>query len=93
MVKQIVSAAGGSAGYPTTVSGGYECRNMKAAHANLHIGGGLFDKFTAIAISVADNAGLSSNDLVTMRGFFSLQKADVVDENAPDGGFFISDGG
>jgi hypothetical protein len=93
LIKQFAAAAGGPGiVYPTTVSGSFQCRDMASAHTSLHIGSGLFDKFVAIAGSVAATA-LSKEDLATVGGFLQLQKSAIVDPTAPDGGYFIFDSG
>jgi hypothetical protein len=91
LVKQIGAAAGGPGiVYPTTVTGGFQCRTMEAAHGALHIGNGTFDKFATIAAGVAAKAGLTGADLQSLAGFLQLQKPLIVDPAAPDGGFYDS---
>ncbi|MFO0674714.1 MAG: hypothetical protein U0235_34715 [Polyangiaceae bacterium] len=84
--------------YPGTAAG-WACRDMKTAHASLHIGNGTFDKFATIAAGVATAAAQASggkvgpDDLKAIQQFLGLQKPLIVDPAAPDGGFFVFDSG
>lgn len=83
LTKQIANAANPEIKYPTSVSGGYACRDMQSSHASLHISAAIFDKFAANAVNVATASGkISAGDLQTVGGFLSLQKTLIVDPNA-----------
>ena len=85
-------AAGGTETYPTTTSGGFVCRGMDVAHANLHIGNGTFDNFVAIAAAELKTLNVSDTDIATIGGILDGTKPEIVDKAAPDGGPFVGDG-
>ena len=78
LVLQIGNATGGPEKYPATVSGGFVCRDMKAAHAGLKISSTVFDKFVMIAAQTAKTAGVADADIKTIGGFLTGEKANVV---------------
>lgn len=81
LVKQLAAAAGGPGNfYPTTVSGGYACRDMKMVHSNSQVTTQAFDKFAAIANNICTSSGkIAVADCQALAAFFQIQKADVVD--------------
>lgn len=91
---QITAAIDSTKGtYPGKVASGYQCRDMKTAHAMFHIGNGTFDKFAAIAVQVATAAAqksgtVTADDLKLVGTFLASQKPLIVDPAAPDSGFF-----
>jgi hypothetical protein len=70
-------AAGGAETYPTTESG-FVCRDMKTAHASLHIPAATFDKFVTIAAGVLKGAGVADADIAVVGGVLNGTKGDVV---------------
>jgi truncated hemoglobin YjbI len=75
------NAASGPEQYPT-MADGFQCRDMRAAHATLHISGAIFDKFVMIAAGVLKSAGVDDADLQTVGGALNNTKPDVTDPNA-----------
>jgi hemoglobin len=82
LVLQLGAAAGGPEVYPGTVSGGFSCRSMREAHANLTISSAVFDKFVSIAAATLTSAGVSPGDVATIGGVLNGTKADVTAGNA-----------
>ena len=77
LVAQVANAAGGPEQYPTTVSGGFTCRSMVAAHAGLGISATVFDKFVMIAANTLTAAGVSAEDVGILGGVLNSTKPDV----------------
>jgi hypothetical protein len=75
----VANAAGGPEKYPTTEDGGFMCRDMKTAHANLHITSAAFQKFVSIAAAKLGMLGVSSDDLMTLGGALLGTQGDIVD--------------
>ncbi|MBK6696394.1 MAG: hypothetical protein IPG50_30025 [Myxococcales bacterium] len=91
MVRQLVTAlAGPGSTYPALVSGGFFCRDMTTAHANLHIGGATFDRYTAIATTAVVAAGFTDPDVLpAFAGFLTANRSLIADPLRIDaGGFF-----
>ena len=93
LVDLLGQAAGGTETYPTTIDGGYVCRGMDVAHANLHIGNGTFDNFVGIAAAELKVLNVSDPDIAIVGGVLSGTKAEIVDKGAPDGGRYVGDAG
>lgn len=96
LVNQLGSAAGGPASevtYPTTVSGGFMCRDMKAAHAGLGIPPGTFDKFVSIAAAKLKELKVADADIATIGAVLNGTKNDVVTDTTRQSGPFIGDAG
>ena len=91
LVDLLGQAAGGTETYPTTIDGGFVCRGMDVAHANLHIGNGTFDNFVGIAAAALKTLDVSDTDIATIGGILNGTKAEIVDKAAPDGGPFVGD--
>jgi truncated hemoglobin YjbI len=83
LVLQLGNASGGPETYPGVVSGGFQCRSMKAAHAALHIPASTFDKFVMIAGATAKTAGVPDPDITTIAAVLNSTKTDIVDTNPP----------
>ena len=68
LVFQIASATGGAETYPPAASetGGFTCRTMVDAHANLHIPNSVFFKFVTTAATVLLGLGVSNDDASTV---------------------------
>lgn len=69
--------------------GGFTCRDMKTAHAALHISGATFDKFVTIAAGTLKRLGVADADITVVGGVLVSTKADIVDpsgNNAFDAG-------
>lgn len=73
--------SGGPESYPTTANG-FMCRDMRTAHAALHIPGSTFDKFVVIAAGVLKGAGVADADIATIGGALNGTKTDIVDPSA-----------
>jgi hemoglobin len=80
LVAQLGNAAGGPEQYPTTVSGGHTCRDMKTSHEGMGIDSAAFDKFVTIAAGVLASAGVAEADIAVVGGVLNSTKADVVSE-------------
>jgi hypothetical protein len=81
LVNQLGAAAGGPASevtYPTKVTGGYMCRDMKSSHASLMITTSVFDKFVTIAAGTLKTAGVANADIATIGAVLNSTKSDVV---------------
>lgn len=83
-------AAGGTEAYPFKTTGGFTCRSMAAAHADLHIGSGTFDHFVSIAAGVLKDAGVADADITVVGGVLTGTKATIVDSSAPATGPCVS---
>jgi hypothetical protein len=91
LTNQLGKAAGGAEEFPTKLGadkGSFQCRDMKTAHANLHISAGTFDKFVGIAAATLKRLGVADADITVVGGVLVSTKADIVDPAAPDGGSF-----
>jgi len=88
LVLQLGQATGGPERYPGNVSGNYRCRAMGPAHAQLRIPRGVFDKFVSIAAMTAKAAGVANNDVTTLGNFLNGTRAQIVNPNAGQSGFF-----
>jgi hemoglobin len=82
LVAQLGSVSGGPETYPTTVSGGHTCRDMKTAHEGMGIDSAAFDKFVTIAAGVLTGAGVSAADVATIGGVLNSTKTDIVGEKS-----------
>ncbi len=93
LVFQIASATGGTETYPPAASetGGFTCRTMVDAHANLHIPNSVFFKFVTTAATVLLGLGVSNDDASTVAGFLDAYQSVIVDP-ARDGGSFVPPG-
>ncbi len=91
IVLQLGNAAGGPEQYPSATSGGYMCRDMKKAHAELGIPAGTFDKFVTIAAGVLTSAKVDAADIATIGGVLNSTKGDVVTDTSRDAGSFQLD--
>ena len=80
LVAQLGAAAGGPETYPTTVSGGYECRDMASAHAGLGISADVFDKFVMIAADTLTSAGVAAADVETIGSVLNGTKTAIVED-------------
>lgn len=80
LVNQLAAAAGGPETYPTTVSGGYTCRDMQTTHAGLGISGTVFDKFVMIAAATLTRLGVAADDVATIGTVLNGTKADVTED-------------
>ena len=76
-------AAGGPEKYPFKTSTGFTCRDMASSHADLHIGGGTFDRFVTIAAGVLKKARVADADIEVIGGVLNGTKTDIVDPDAP----------
>ena len=91
LVNQLGSAAGGPPAevkYPTTVSGGFTCRDMKAAHADLGIPRGTFDKFVMIAAAKLKELKVADADIATIGTVLNGEKTNVVTDSSRESGPF-----
>jgi hypothetical protein len=90
LVNQLANAAGGPEQYPGTPADnmGWQCRNMRDAHAALRIPGSVFDRFVMIAAGVLMTAGVSPADIAVIGGVLNSTRSDIVD-NSRDGGAFM----
>ena len=84
------NAAGGPEVYPYKTAGGFTCRSMAAAHADLHIGSGTFDNFVGIAAGVLKDAGVADADIAVIGGVLNGTKSTIVDADAPPNGPCVS---
>ena len=82
------NAAGGPETYPATVSGGFQCRLMTAAHTSLGIPGGVFTKFNMIAASVLKGAGVEDDDLATIGKVLESTRGEVAQDKTRETGNF-----
>jgi hemoglobin len=71
-------ALGGPATYPGKLSDGFECRDMRAAHAGLGITSEAFDEFVMDLGAVLKSDGVSDDDITTVAGALTGMKSDVV---------------
>ena len=88
LTLQLSAAAGGPETYPATVSGGFTCRSMAAAHAGLGIPPGTFDDFVTIAAGVLKGAGVADEDIGTIGTVLVGTKADVAQDTSRERGPF-----
>ncbi len=90
LINQLANAAGGPEAYPGTPAdnGGWQCRDMSAAHAGLRIPGTVFDRFVSIAAGVLTSAGVSAADIATIGSVLNGTRPAIVDPSR-DGGAFI----
>jgi hypothetical protein len=88
LVAFLSMEVGGPDTYPTTVTGGFQCRSMSAAHADLYISGGSFDTFVAAAASVLMGApfNVAATDLMTIGGALTSLKPQIVNPLLADAG-------
>jgi len=96
LVNQLGSAAGGPAAdvkYPTTVVGGFTCRDMRTAHTGLGIPPKTFDKFVTIAAGVLKGAGVADEDITTIGTVLNGTKTDVAQDTTREEGPFRLDAG
>ena len=94
LVAQLGNAAGGPEKFPTMVSGGFTCRDMRAAHVGLGIPNGTFSKFITIAAGVLKGAGVADADITTIGKVLDSARPDTVQDTTRDGGGFQApDGG
>jgi len=84
------NAAGGPEVYPYKTPGGFTCRSMVAAHADLHIGSGTFTHFISIAAGVLAEAGVAAADIGVVGAVLTGTKSDIVDTAAPANGPCVS---
>ena len=92
---QLAAAAGGPEMYPAKLSadfGGFQCRDMKAAHTQFKIPSDEFDKFVMIAAATLKGK-MSDEDLTTVGKVLNSTKADIVDPSSPAGSFFDAGSG
>jgi truncated hemoglobin YjbI len=95
LTTQLAAAAGGPEKYPSKLSadfGGYQCRDMKAAHVQFKIPSDEFDKFVMIAAATLKGK-ISDEDLTTVGKVLNSTKADIVDPSSPAGSFFDAGAG
>jgi hypothetical protein len=81
LVNQLGAAAGGpkaEVDYPTTVTGGYQCRDMVTAHTGLKIDKASFDKFVMIAAGVLKTAKVADADIATIGTVLNGTEKDIV---------------
>jgi len=71
-------ALGGPAKYPGKLSDGFECRDMRAAHAGLGITSEAFDEFVMDLGAVLKSDGVADDDIATVAGALTGMKSDVV---------------
>lgn len=88
LVLQLGNAAGGPEAYPATVSGGFQCRGMTAAHASLGIPSGVFTKFLTIAAGVLKQAGVGDEDIKTVGGVLESTRGQVAQDTTRESGPF-----
>lgn len=94
LVAQLGNAAGGPEKYPTTVSGGFVCRDMKAAHVGLGIPNATFSKFVTIAAGVLKSAKVADADIMVIGTVLEGARTATVQDKTRDGGpFQAPDGG
>lgn len=96
LVNQLGAAAGGpdtEVKYPTMTSGGFQCRDMKTAHAGLGIPAGTFDNFVTIAAGELKKLGVADADIATIGGVLNGTKTDIVTDTTRDAGPFEGDAG
>jgi hypothetical protein len=74
----LANASGGPENYPT-MENGFTCRDMKTAHANLHVTTFAFQKFVSIWAAKYASLGVASDDLQTLGGAMLGTQADIVD--------------
>ena len=72
------NALGGPSDYPTKLADGFECRDMKAAHADLGISSDAFDEFIMDLGGVLKKDGVSQDDITTIAGELNGLKSQVV---------------
>jgi hypothetical protein len=91
LVNQLANVAGGPEQYPGTPADnmGWQCRNMRAAHADLNIPNSVFDRFVSIAAGVLMGAGVAPADIATIGGVLNSTRADVAQGTSRDGGAFV----
>jgi hemoglobin len=77
LVLQLDSVSGGPQKYPGKTTSGFTCRSMAAAHADLGINSGTFDKFVAIAGATIKDA-VTADDLTTIAGVLNGTKTVIV---------------
>lgn len=87
----VAKAAGGQEEYPFDTSSGYTCRGMVEAHADLHIGGGTFDDFVAIAAAELKALGVADDDIAVLGAVLVGTKTAIVDPDAPERGPCIAE--
>ncbi len=80
LVAQLGAAAGGPQTYPTTVSGGYTCRDMASSHEGLGISGDVFDKFVMIAAGVLIDAGVAQADVEVVGSVLNGTRGAIVED-------------
>lgn len=90
---QLSNASGGTEAYPPAPSetGGFTCRNMSVAHAELHIPDTVFTKFLTIAGGVLQSAGVAKGDITVIAGVLDGFRSSIVDPSR-DGGSFVPPG-
>jgi len=94
-VNQVAAIAGGPEAYPGTPADslGWQCRSMAAAHANLGIPSGVFDKFIAIAASSLKQLGVADADIAVIGAAFLASEPQVAQDKTRDSGPFIPPAG
>ena len=62
------------------------CRDMTAIHSHLHISGGTFDRFVAIAAARLTLLNVASTDIATIGTVLVGTRTQIVDPSLPDSG-------
>jgi hypothetical protein len=81
LVNQLGVAAGGptaEVSYPTTVTGGWKCRDMETSHKGLFIKPAAFDKFVTIAAGALKDLGVADADIAIVGDVLNGTKASIV---------------